>query len=71
MAVVPLPARRTVIDIAGSAWPIYKLEAIALALVICLLLALIIGSLQIAVLVAAGVGTGRWVFGHVGAHRRA
>ncbi|MEV4239307.1 MULTISPECIES: hypothetical protein [unclassified Nocardia] len=71
MAVVPLQARRTVIDIAGSAWPMYKLEAIALAVVICLVLALITGSLQVAVLVAAGVGTGRWVVGQVAARRRA
>ncbi|WP_433756039.1 hypothetical protein [Nocardia sp. CA-135398] len=71
MAVVPLQARPTAVDIAGSAWPMYKLEAIALGLVICLVLALITGSLQVAVLVAAAVGTGRWVVGRVGAHRRA
>jgi len=67
MAVVPLQTRPTAVDIAGSAWPMYKLEALALGLLICLVLALITGSLQVAVLVAAGVGTGRWVIGRVGA----
>ncbi|MEV5839258.1 hypothetical protein [Nocardia sp. NPDC052112] len=71
MAVAPLPTRPTAVDIAGSAWPVYKLEAIALGLVTCLVLALITGSLQVAVLVAAGVGAGRWVLGQVGASRRA
>ncbi|MFE9326807.1 hypothetical protein ACIHDR_33650 [Nocardia sp. NPDC052278] len=66
MAVVPLQTRPAV-DIAGSAWPMYKLEALALGLLICLVLALITGSLQVAVLVAAGVGTGRWLIGRVGA----
>ncbi|WP_329406326.1 hypothetical protein OG563_31640 [Nocardia vinacea] len=67
MAVVPLQTRPAAVDIAGSAWPMYKLEAIALGLLICLALALITGSLQVAVLVAAGVGTGRWVVGQIGA----
>ncbi|WP_327096908.1 hypothetical protein OIE68_44725 [Nocardia vinacea] len=67
MAVVPLQTRAAAVDIAGSAWPMYKLEAIALGLLICLALALITGSLQVAVLVAAGVGTGRWVVGQIGA----
>lgn len=70
MAVVPHQTRPTAVDIAGSAWPMYKLEAIALGLLICLALALITGSLQVAVLVAAGVGTGRWVIGQLAAHRR-
>ncbi|WP_040688714.1 hypothetical protein [Nocardia vinacea] len=64
MAVVPLQTRPTAVDIAGSAWPMYKLEAIALGLLICLTLALITGSLQVAVLVAAAAGTARWVIGH-------
>lgn len=71
MAVVLLTTRPTAVDIAGSAWPIYKLEAIALGLVICLVLALITGSLQVAVLVAAGVGAGRWILGQVAASHRA
>ncbi|MEV4128570.1 hypothetical protein [Nocardia sp. NPDC049707] len=70
MAVVPLPTRPATVDIAGSAWPMYKLEAIALGLVMCVVLALITGSLQVAVLVAAGVGAGRWVVGQVGASHR-
>ncbi|MEV6139749.1 hypothetical protein AB0L63_27630 [Nocardia sp. NPDC051990] len=70
MAVVPLPTRPATVDIAGSPWPMYKLEAIALGLVICVVLALITGSPQVAVLVAAGVGAGRWVVGQVGASHR-
>ncbi|MEV2221991.1 hypothetical protein AB0E01_19220 [Nocardia vinacea] len=71
MAVVPLQTRSKAVDIAGSAWPMYKLEAIALGLLVCLALALITGSLQVAVLVAAGVGTGRWLVGQIGARGRA
>ncbi|MBF6174203.1 hypothetical protein [Nocardia blacklockiae] len=61
-------ARRTV-DIAGTAWPVYKLEALALALPVLLVLALITGSLQVAVLVAAAVSAARWVVGAVRATR--
>ncbi|WP_433725070.1 hypothetical protein ACQP0C_29220 [Nocardia sp. CA-129566] len=70
MAVVHPPTRPAAVEIAGSAWPMYKLEALALGLVICLVLALITGSLQIAVLVAAAIGAGRWVVGQVGARNR-
>ncbi|MBF6239600.1 hypothetical protein [Nocardia otitidiscaviarum] len=52
------------VDIAGSAWPVYKLEALAAALVIGLILALITGSLQVAVLTAATVAAIRWLVGH-------
>jgi hypothetical protein len=48
----------------------YKLEALALALVTCLILALITGSLQVAVLVAAGVCGARWIVGLVASRRR-
>ncbi|MGY4102176.1 hypothetical protein ACW2Q0_21875 [Nocardia sp. R16R-3T] len=70
MAVAPLSTRSTAVDIAGSAWPMYKLEAIALGLALCVVLALITGSLQVAVLVAAGVGAGRWLVGQVATSRR-
>ncbi|WP_433679476.1 hypothetical protein [Nocardia sp. CA-119907] len=70
MAVVHPSTRPAAVEIAGSAWPMYKLEALALGLVICLVLALITGSLQVAVLVAAAVGAGRWVVGQVGARDR-
>lgn len=57
------PARGATVDIAGSAWPVYKLDAVVVGLVTCLALAVITGSLQIAVLAAAAVGTTRWLVG--------
>ncbi|MBF6064411.1 hypothetical protein IU500_23275 [Nocardia terpenica] len=60
-AIVP----RATIDIAGTPWPVYKLEALALALPILLILALVTGSLQIAVLAATAVGALRWIVGAV------
>ncbi|WP_067478991.1 hypothetical protein [Nocardia amamiensis] len=69
MAVVHPPARGATIDIAGSAWPVYKLDAVVVGLVTCLLLALITGSLQVAVLAAAAVGAARWVGGTLAARR--
>ncbi|MFI1918848.1 hypothetical protein [Nocardia sp. NPDC020380] len=67
MAVVhPTQAQRTrsrvaTVDIAGTAWPVYKLEALAGALVTALLVALIVGSVQAAVLAAATVAALRWI----------
>lgn len=69
MAVVHPPARSATIEIAGTAWPLYKLEALAAALVTCLILALITGSPQVAVLIAAAVGAGRWLVGVAVARR--
>ncbi|WP_405162329.1 hypothetical protein OG203_39550 [Nocardia sp. NBC_01499] len=69
MAVVHPSARSATIEIAGSAWPLYKLEAVAAALVICLILALITGSPQVAVLIAATVGAARWLLGIAVARR--
>ncbi|MBF6221336.1 hypothetical protein IU479_24855 [Nocardia abscessus] len=62
MAVVH-PPRSATIDIAGSAWPVYKLDALFVGLAAFLVLALITGSLQIAVLVAAALGAARWLIG--------
>ncbi|RDI65375.1 hypothetical protein [Nocardia pseudobrasiliensis] len=59
-AVNPTP-RSASIDIAGTAWPVYKIEALALALLTCVVLAVVTGSLQAAVLAAAAVATLRWV----------
>ncbi|WP_328411491.1 hypothetical protein [Nocardia sp. NBC_00403] len=59
------------VDIAGTAWPTYKLEALAAGLVTCLMLALITGSLQVAVLAAAAVAAARWILGQVGKRRSA
>ncbi|GAB2682490.1 hypothetical protein [Nocardia goodfellowii] len=59
------------VDIAGSAWPVFKLEALAAGLLVALILALVTGSLQAAVLVGAAVAAGRWVLGHTGTRRAA
>ncbi|PXX62387.1 hypothetical protein DFR70_107255 [Nocardia tenerifensis] len=69
MAVVHPSARSATVDIAGTAWPLYKLEALAAALVTCLILAVITGSPQVAVLVAAAVGATRWLVGLAVARR--
>jgi len=45
------------VDLAGSAWPVYKLEAVAAGLAIALVLGLITGSAQVAVLAAAAVAS--------------
>ncbi|MEU7633236.1 hypothetical protein AB0C34_25195 [Nocardia sp. NPDC049220] len=71
MAVVHPPVRAATIEIAGSAWPVYKLEALVVGLMTCLVLALITGSPQIAVLAAAAVGAARGTAGLVGARRHA
>ncbi|MFE3444833.1 hypothetical protein ACFXNW_17525 [Nocardia sp. NPDC059180] len=63
-----LPARPASIDIAGSAWPVYKLEALVAGLLAGLALALIVGSAQVAVLAAAAVSSLVWVVGLVRAH---
>ncbi|MEV6322064.1 hypothetical protein AB0M45_12845 [Nocardia sp. NPDC051787] len=69
MAVVHPPVRGATIDIAGSAWPVYKLDAVVAGLVSCLVLALITGSLQVAVLAAAALGSAWWVGGLAAARR--
>ncbi|MET9491477.1 hypothetical protein [Nocardia sp. NPDC006630] len=67
MAVVhPTQGARTrshvpTVSIAGTAWPVYKLEALAAGLIIALVLLLITGSPQIAVLAAATVVALRWI----------
>ncbi|MFE7742110.1 hypothetical protein [Nocardia sp. NPDC057455] len=63
MAVVHSSARGTTIDIAGSAWPAYKLDALIVGLATCLVLVLITGSPQIAVLAAAALAAARWLVG--------
>lgn len=52
---------RATVDIAGTAWPVYKLEALFAGVVVCLMLALITGSVQVAVLGAATVAALRWL----------
>ncbi|NNH72111.1 hypothetical protein HLB23_19990 [Nocardia uniformis] len=59
------------IDIAGTAWPMFKLEALAAGLVIMVLLILITGSPQIAVLAGAAAAAVRWIAGLVTQQREA
>ncbi|NKY86238.1 hypothetical protein [Nocardia veterana] len=56
------------VELAGVPWPVYKLEALALGLVLALILALIVGSAQVAVLAGAAVAAGRWVVGAIARH---
>ncbi|WP_067829357.1 hypothetical protein [Nocardia inohanensis] len=56
-------SRAATVDIAGTPWPVYKLEALAAGLVAALTLALITGSPQIAVLAAATIAAARWLIG--------
>ncbi len=49
------------IDIAGSQWPVYKLEALALGVLTGLVVVLVTGSPQVAVLSAAAVAALRWI----------
>ncbi|MFE3546921.1 hypothetical protein ACFXK0_28495 [Nocardia sp. NPDC059177] len=66
MAVVtPSSAASATVDIAGSAWPVYKLEALVAGFVVGALLLLIVGSPQAAVLLAAAVAALRWTVGAV------
>ena len=60
------------VDVAGTVWPLFKLEAIAVAVVVFLLTLLIVSSLQVAVLGGAAAGTVVWVTGlvHQAGHRR-
>lgn len=71
-AVSPIvrPVRRAThtVRIAGAPWPVYKLEAVALGALLALILGLITGSAELAVLVAAGAAALRWIAGAV-AHR--
>lgn len=53
------PAVDTV-DIAGTAWPVYKLEAIAAGLLVFLLILTVTQVLQTAVLTAAGAAVVVW-----------
>ncbi|MFC9518476.1 hypothetical protein ACFTSD_22315 [Nocardiaceae bacterium NPDC056970] len=48
------------VDLAGTAWPLYKLEALAAGLVAFLLILVVTQVLQTAVLTAAGVTVVVW-----------
>ncbi|MGV9823699.1 hypothetical protein [Nocardia xishanensis] len=64
-------AHPTTVDIAGTAWPVYKLEALAAGLVAGVLLLFVTGAPQVAVLAAAAITAMRWALGHVTARRDA
>lgn len=51
------------VDIAGTRWPVYKLEALGVGLLALLIVTLVLGSLQAGVLLGAAAGAGRWTLG--------
>ncbi|NLU82940.1 hypothetical protein [Rhodococcus sp. HNM0569] len=53
-------ARTATIDLAGTAWPIYKLEAVAAAFLTFVLVAALTTAMQPAVLTAAAVAVLVW-----------
>ncbi|CCQ16198.1 putative uncharacterized protein [Rhodococcus sp. AW25M09] len=55
----PAPALRTV-DLAGVAWPVYKLESLALGFFVVAATLVIAGSLHAAVLAGAAVAVAAW-----------
>lgn len=48
------------IDVAGTEWPLYKLEALAIGVLVLLALFVITGTAQVAVLGAAATATLTW-----------
>ena len=65
MAVVSENRHVAMLDIAGSPWPVFKLEALAAGLIV-FLIALVVGaSMQIAVLGGAALATSAWVVGRL------
>lgn len=61
--------RAASVDIAGTRWPVFKLEALAAGLIVALLLVLITASPQIAVLAGASVAAVRWIAGAISVRR--
>lgn len=55
----PFPELRRV-DIAGTAWPVYKLEALAFGSIVFASALALVGSLQTAVLSGAAVAVATW-----------
>lgn len=58
----PTPTRRrpASVDVAGTAWPLYKLEALVAAVLVLLALFAITADAQTAVLTAAATATVVW-----------
>ncbi|NKY52865.1 hypothetical protein [Nocardia vermiculata] len=61
----PAPRISQTVEVAGVPWPVYKLEALALGVLVGLVLGVVFGSAQLAVLAAAGVAALRWTAGAV------
>ncbi|MEU8894222.1 hypothetical protein [Nocardia sp. NPDC048505] len=59
------------VDIAGTAWPLYKLEALAAGVLVAVVLAVVTGAPQVAVLLGAALAVVRWTAGSLGARRAA
>lgn len=59
------PAGTRGVEVAGTVWPLFKLEALAVAVVVFLLTLVIVSTLQVAVLGGAAAGTVVWVAGLV------
>lgn len=55
--------RQRTVDIAGTAWPLYKLEALAAGLLVLVVTAVIVQAAQTAVLAAAAVTLVVWLVG--------
>ncbi|WP_039823807.1 hypothetical protein [Nocardia testacea] len=76
MTASPLTAPRAAVrgaaavDIAGSRWPVYKLEALVMGLLVFLVAAAVLGSTQAGVLLGAAVGAVLWTTGWWRAARR-
>ncbi|MEU4313472.1 hypothetical protein [Nocardia sp. NPDC024068] len=51
------------VDIAGSRWPLYKLEALGAGLLVFLVPVVILGSAQAGVLLGAAAGAVLWTLG--------
>lgn len=62
-AIDAAPQRPRTVDIAGTAWPLFKLEALVAAVIVFLVAALIVQSLQVSVLAAAATGVIVWLAG--------
>ena len=64
MTTLALQTRRTTdlagVDIAGTEWPLYKLEALAVGVLLLVVLFVLTGTAQTAVLAAAAATTVTW-----------
>ncbi|KAA0021014.1 hypothetical protein [Antrihabitans cavernicola] len=52
-----------VVDIAGTAWPLYKIEALVVGLLVFVVAVVVVQSLQVAVLSSAAIAAVVWLAG--------